>query len=84
MARVVDEAGDVRMGPAGSPMTVAELVAEMKRDTNFAQAFASDTPGGNGTTPRSGPSAPAKKTGEARSSTQKIAAGLTNMQNGAR
>ncbi len=74
---VVDENGTERFGGTGSPMTIDELVGELKRDPLYSRGFESEAPKGTGTTP----GAPARKytpaSGEdERSSTDKIKAGL--------
>lgn len=77
---VVDGAGEVRYGATGSPMTIKELVAEMKAQEKFGRLFESDQQpgnGGGGMRPGSGgqpPRAPAKDM----TSTGRIAAGLRN------
>lgn len=78
-AHVVDGKGETRYNGAGAPMTIRELIAEMKGNEKFGKLFSSDAPSGGGTKP----GAPARKqnanntaaAGEM-SSTQKIAAGL--------
>jgi hypothetical protein len=52
---VVDSAGDKRFsGVTGQPVTIKELVAEMKGDKRFARAFDSEAPSGGGKPPGSG------------------------------
>lgn len=75
-AFVVDAQGDVRYsGVTGQPMSIRELVAELKATEKLGRAFESDTQsGGGGMTPNSGrrtPNVAADKT-----SVDKIAAGL--------
>lgn len=75
---VVDKAGDRRYsGVTGEPMSIAELVAEMKADKRFARAFDSEAPAGGGMPPGSGkgPARPANN-GQPKSSVDKIKAGL--------
>jgi hypothetical protein len=76
VARVVDGQGDIRTNGAGQPMSVAELVAEMKTQASFAPAFKSEVKGGSGKQP--GTERPALKLGqgEAKTANDKIAAGL--------
>ncbi len=54
VARVVDEAGDYRTGRDAQPMSVKDLVAEMKQNAKYARAFDSEAPRGNGHQPGSG------------------------------
>lgn len=84
VARVVDAQGDLRVNAAGAPMTVKDLVAEMKANAEYAPAFKSPAKGGSGTgkdrqqdnTRRT----PAQRTnagdGEKRTAQQKIEDGL--------
>lgn len=49
---VLDKSGDVRWsGVSGSPMSVPELVQELRSDAQYAVCFASDTPSGGGASP---------------------------------
>ncbi len=51
VARVVDERGNVRIGDAqGNPMTIAQFVAEMKQDPDFARNFEGTGSSGGGAT----------------------------------
>lgn len=53
---VTDDAGDVRYsGVTGAPMTIKELVAEMKGKEKFGPLFKSEAPSGGGTPPGSQP-----------------------------
>lgn len=76
---VVDQGGDRRYsGVTGEPMSIVELIAEMKADKRYARAFDSDAPAGGGTPPGSGrgaaPRIPAG--GGDKSPIDKIRAGL--------
>lgn len=52
---VIDEAEDVRYsGVTGAPMSIKELVAEMKGKEKFAPLFKSEAPSGGGTPPSRG------------------------------
>ncbi len=75
-AFVVDAQGDVRYsGVTGQPMTIRELVAELKATEKLGRAFESDAPnGGGGMTPNSGRRAPNIK--QEKTSVDKISAGL--------
>lgn len=54
--KVVDDAGDPRYsGVTGQPMSIAELVKEMKANTKYGKLFESEAPKGGG--PRPGASA---------------------------
>jgi multidrug efflux pump subunit AcrA (membrane-fusion protein) len=46
--RIYDDAGNVRYGKDGKPMTVAERIAEMQRDPEFMVAFEASGAGGSG------------------------------------
>lgn len=74
---VVDLAKDIRYsGVTGAPMTINELVGEMKTQAKFKPLFKSQAPGGGGTPPGSShqkvPGAPQGQ----KSATDKISAGL--------
>lgn len=80
---VVDQAGDIRYsGVTGNPMTVRELVKEMKTQDRYAKLFASEAPNGGGTPPGSTSRRPANQGQQDRfvrqdmSAAQKIASGL--------
>lgn len=64
-AHVIDSDGDRRMGGAGSYMTVAELVKNMKGEKKFASLFAAEVKPGSGPpsnrAPQGGPSLPGDK-----------------------
>lgn len=80
--RVIDEAGDVRYsGVTGAPMSVKELVSEMRADSKFAPLFKSETPQGSGTPPGGGRKADLPGDPDKRSPVQKIAAGLSKNPN---
>jgi hypothetical protein len=79
--RVLDGEGDVRIfTQTGNPMTIKELVAEMRASEVFGRAFEAEGTGGGGAPAggagRPGPKPPA---GE-KSSIDKIAAGLRKQQ----
>lgn len=74
-AYVVDAQGDQRYsGTTGSPMTIGELVVEMKSNKQFGRVFESEAPSGPGTPPS--PRRISPKLGTDMSSTDKIAAGI--------
>jgi hypothetical protein len=76
---VVDPMGDRRYsGVTGEPMSIVELVAEMKSDKRFARAFDAEAPAGGGMTPGSGKGngRPLGGNGVEKSSVDKIRAGL--------
>lgn len=82
---VVDAAGDQRYsGITGQPMTIKELVAEMKAQEKFGRLFESEAGGGGGGTPPGSGRRPAsqQREGEPRSSMDKIAAGLRKRAGG--
>lgn len=74
---VVDAQGERRYsGVNGSPMTIKDLVAEMKTNPEYSRLFDSEAPvGGGGKQPGSGTRLPSPSSAP-RSSNQKIAAGL--------
>lgn len=77
---VVDEAKDIRYsGVTGAPMSIKELVAEMKANSKFAVLFKSEAPSGGGKTPTNVNKSINKPGGEL-TSNQKIAAGLAKGQ----
>lgn len=51
LTRVVDAAGEVRFNSAGEPMTVKDLVAEMRGSEAFSRAFDGDGQSGSGKQP---------------------------------
>jgi hypothetical protein len=74
-AFVVDKDNNQRYsGTTGAPMTISELVVEMKGNAQFGRVFESEAPSGPGTPPAARRIAP--KPGTEMSSTDKIAAGL--------
>lgn len=78
--RVVDEVGDVRYsGVTGAPMTVKELVAEMKTKQKFAPLFKSETPQGGGTQPGGPTRQPLAPQAGEKNSVQKISEGLKGL-----
>ena len=54
VAAVVDAEGNARMNSKGAPMSVADLVAEMKTKPEFMPAFKSEVKSGSGMDSRSG------------------------------
>lgn len=52
--QVVDDAGDPRINVRGEPMSIAELVSEIKADPEFANAFEGDGRGGSGSQSNNG------------------------------
>lgn len=77
---VVDAQGDQRYsGVTGQPMTIKELVAEMKGNEKYGRLFESEAPAGGGMPPRGG-GQPPKPTGKVLSANDKIAAGLAKGQ----
>lgn len=72
---VTDESGDVRYsGVTGAPMSIKELVGEMKADAKYGRLFESDTPSGGGTPPGA-PRRPAPAN-KPMTANERIAAGL--------
>lgn len=81
---VVDPQGDRRYsGVTGQPMSIKELVAEMKANEKFGRLFESEAPQGGGTPP-GGARRPSQQPAGERSSVDKIAAGLAKGQARAR
>jgi len=75
---VLDDAGDKRFnGVTGLPMTIKDLVVEMKADKKWGRGFDADAPAGGGMPP-GGPRRP-RPAGAPLSSVDKIAAGLRNL-----
>lgn len=73
---VVDAQGDQRYsGVTGQPMTIKELVAEMKANEKYGRLFESEAPAGGGMLPGSGRQT-TRTQGQPRSSNEKISAGL--------
>jgi hypothetical protein len=81
VARVLDPATkEARFsGVTGQPMTIKELVAELKGNERYKTQFQSETPRGGGTPPRREPTRPAAREHEL-SPTEKIASGLNKGQ----
>lgn len=82
LVAVVDAQGDTRYsGVTGQPMTLKELVAEMKTNSKFQRLFDSDAPqSGTGFNPGSTNRVPMGNAGRELNSTEKIAAGLAKGQ----
>lgn len=77
---VVDQAGDPRYsGVTGAPMSVKELVAEMKGQEKFGPLFKSESRSGSGAPANGQRRAPSRPTSEL-SATDKIAQGLAKGQ----
>lgn len=75
--QVVDGQGDVRYsGLTGKPMSVAELVTEMKGNAKYAPLFKSEAPVGGGPKPGAASGKPPVQGEPEKSPTDKIAAGL--------
>lgn len=76
---ITDEKGDPRYsGVTGQPMTIKELVTGMKADPKFGRLFESENnKGGGGFQPGGGARQPNPSGGPAKSSTDKIAGGLS-------
>ena len=73
---VVDAQGDQRYsGVTGQPMTIKELVAEMKANEKYGRLFESEAPAGGGMPPGGGARAPQPK-GKVLTPTEKINSGL--------
>jgi len=77
--KVVDDAGDVRYSSVtGSPMSIKELVGELKSDEAYGRLFESETKPGGGMPPGGGSGTP-KQPGQTMSSVDKINAGLSGI-----
>lgn len=76
VVRILDGAGDVRYNGAAQPMTVRELVDEIKADPDFSGNFDSESPRGTGTPPGSTSRPSTQRRGSEMSSVDKIEAGL--------
>ena len=75
--QVLDGQGEVRYGATGSPMTIKELVQEMKAQEKYGRLFESEAPAGpGGKPPGSGRSTPVRPSGKELTSAEKIAQGL--------
>jgi hypothetical protein len=75
---VVDASGDRRYsGVTGQPMSIGELVAEMKLDKRYARGFDSEAPSGGGMPPGSGKKPPITRDNSVpKSSIEKIKSGI--------
>lgn len=73
--QVVDGQGEVRYGATGAPMTIKELVTEMKANEKYGRLFESEAPAGGGMRP-GGAQQPRQQAAADRTSTQKIAHAL--------
>ena len=80
VVRVVDNTGDFRSDGKGGWMTVSDLVSDLKSNSEFARAFESEAPSGNNSSPGSSNRPSKTNRGENKSSTQKIADGLSKMR----
>lgn len=72
---VVDGAGDRRFNMAGQPLSVAELVREMRADPKYGRLFDADDTSGGGKPPKNPAKGAQSNSGEL-SSVQKISMGL--------
>lgn len=64
VVEVIDKDGNARIGNAkGDPMTIGDLVQEMRKSEAFGRAFEGDGHNGSGTRPANPPGNPANKTG---------------------
>lgn len=77
-AQVIDAQGEVRYGATGSPMTIKELVQEMKAQEKYGRLFESEAPAGSGKPPGSGRQPAQRQTARELTSAEKIAQGLAN------
>jgi hypothetical protein len=78
VVQVVDAKGELRYGGTGSPMTIKELVSEMKGQEKFGRLFESEQQkGGTGMNPNGARRQPTQQQGEL-SANDKIAKGLAN------
>lgn len=78
---VVDSAGDRRYsGVTGQPMTIKELVGEMKGNEKYGRLFESEVPGGGGGMPPNGGGRTPAARGRVLSANEKIAVGLAKGQ----
>jgi len=82
--QVVDAGGDVRYsGVTGQPLSIKELVAEMKMTDKYGKLFASETPRGGGTAPgttRKPTTNNGRQVAENANPISKIAAGISKGQ----
>lgn len=85
VVNVIDAAGERRYsGVTGQPMTIKELIGEMKANAKYAPLFASEAAGGTGFPPGAGKQKqPPPKPGE-KTSNEKISAGLQRFVPGQR
>ena len=80
---VVDEAGDPRYsGTTGKPMTIVELVAEMKGKEKYAPLFKSEAHSGGGASQSGQQQRRTTGTQQEKSSLDKITSGLKHIQRG--
>lgn len=84
VVRVVDSGNTMRSNGAGQPMSINDLVAEMKGNKTFSANFESEQLPGNGAKPNTNTRTPnAAKPGEqGKSSVDKISSGLTKRMAG--
>ncbi|QYW02109.1 virion-associated protein [Stenotrophomonas phage Sonora] len=87
-AQVVDGQGEVRYGSTGSPMTIKELVGEMKSQEKYGRLFESEQQpnrGGGGFQPGAGRTQnPGRQPAADRSANDKISQGLAARMRGGR
>ena len=75
VVQVFDAAGNIEYGASGEPMTIKELVENLKASPTYGRAFSSEAPRGGGKPPSSTP-ASIPRSIDSMSSVDKIAAGL--------
>jgi hypothetical protein len=81
VTRIVDADGSVRLNAQGDPMSIDDLVVEMKTKDSFARAFESEVPGGTGSPPGSMTrQAPRSNNRDDMTPAEKIASGLKKQQ----
>lgn len=73
---VIDGAGETRYGATGSPMSIKELVTEMKANERFGRLFESEHQNGGGGMPPGGGKQAPRVPGKQLTAVEKIAAGL--------
>lgn len=78
--QVIDPQGEVRYGATGSPMSIKELVTEMKANEKYGRLFESEAPAGGGFRPGGGQQPPRQRQQQDLSPAGKIAAGLARRQ----
>lgn len=85
VARVLDDAGEVRYNGNGDPMTVGQLVKSMKDDEKYGRLFDAETTTGGGTktSPKPIGKVNTNDTGD-KTSLGKISAGLKGLHSGRR